>query len=330
MLKALGLCAVLTLSVLLAGCNYTPVAVKSDQTVDGFQNTTSVAPPIHVSDEESDTTIQPTFEVDLRQTSLDHLSTEQRRRLSEEPAVRVTLSDGTVLDYQNDGNMMLLEGDIAIGPSGQVLHYLQQINAKRFDAQSISSFAPGRANWPNHTIPYYWQSGVFTPDQEQALRIAIQRWNEQAGDIVKWKWGEHATPAVQFVRSHPGVCGWSSLGSVGGRQAIAINCFNIHTIIHEMGHAAGLWHEHQRCDRDKYVTIPVKYRGINFNRYCYGHTYGPYDYDSVMSYGRPFVTTLSAPKGPYQGHPENLGRGKELSAGDIFTLRSIYGGNKGN
>ena len=94
-----------------------------------------------------------------------------------------------------------------------------------------------------------------------------------------------------------------------------------------MGHAAGLWHEHQRCDRDNYVRVPGGDLNSNMSRNCYDRHYSTYDFDSVMNYGAPYVYPLSNPKTDYRGNPRNLGRGMELSSGDLSTLRIIYTGN---
>ena len=42
---------------------------------------------------------------------------------------------------------------------------------------------------------------------------------------------------------------------VMGEQELKIVNKNVGTSIHELGHALGLVHEHQRSDRDQYVII---------------------------------------------------------------------------
>ena len=70
-------------------------------------------------------------------------------------------------------------------------------------------------------------------------------------------------------------------------------CRNKGSVMHELGHVIGYWHEQSRPDRDKYVDIIVEninkaYYPYNFEKY--GHdeidSLGvPYDYDSIMHYG---------------------------------------------
>lgn len=76
----------------------------------------------------------PAYELDLRATPLDRLSAEQRRRLAEEPQVRVTLSDGTVLTYRNASGMVLLDGDMAVSSSAQAAEYLRRVDAAGMSA----------------------------------------------------------------------------------------------------------------------------------------------------------------------------------------------------
>ncbi|XP_011705310.1 PREDICTED: astacin-like, partial [Wasmannia auropunctata] len=52
---------------------------------------------------------------------------------------------------------------------------------------------------------------------------------------------------------------WSYVGKIGGEQIINLQipgCVTKKgTVVHEIMHAAGFWHEQSRDDRDKYVTI---------------------------------------------------------------------------
>ncbi|MFC6592850.1 M12 family metallopeptidase [Deinococcus lacus] len=271
------------------------------------------------------------YELDLRQTPLTSLSDGERARLGTEPQVRVTLSDGSTLSYRNAEGVMLFEGDIALNRSEKAYQHLVALTDGQLGEQGLSRFAPKGANWAGNVIPYYWKSGTYSADQERVMKNSIARWNEQAGNAVKWVWDSTPRNAVQFIKGGSGSCGWSYVGSIGGHQQLAISCFSTHTVIHEMGHAAGLWHEHQRCDRDQYVSIPSSYLNdsVNFGKNCNIYSYGPYDYDSIMNYGNPFVYALSNPGNNYVGKASNLGKLPDLSAGDISALNMTYLGQSG-
>ena len=101
--------------------------------------------------------------------------------------------------------------------------------------------------------------------------------------------------------------------------------------VHETCHAAGLWHEQSREDRDRFVTIHWDNiqagRGHNFDQHITdGDDIGPYDYDSLMHYGRrdfavdPTKDTITPTPDPTRA----IGQRNGLSAGDIIAINALY------
>ncbi|VDP02678.1 unnamed protein product [Heligmosomoides polygyrus] len=98
-------------------------------------------------------------------------------------------------------------------------------------------------------------------------------------------------------------------------------CLRHDLVIHELLHVIGLWHEHQRIDRDKYIQ--VIYSNIapdDWSQFAFvGKDFGattydlPYDYTSIMHYGKMVFSSTGGitmqtldPKyqyGGYQAYP---------------------------
>lgn len=93
----------------------------------------------------------------------------------------------------------------------------------------------------------------------------------------------------------------SAVGMSGGMQIINIvNWGTQYTIVHELMHALGFFHEQSRPDRSTYVTINCNnvQGGCNGTLFNNNFTiedaakpYGAYDFDSVMHYGQCAFTT---------------------------------------
>lgn len=216
----------------------------------------------------------------------------------------------TVTAEIRDG-FVIIEGDIIIGEEKN-LH------------QKAATLTPGSRLWPNGTIPY-----VIATDHPGAQGIleAIQHVNESTNLCLV----ERSTESdyVEFINGSG--CA-SSIGKTGGRQTIVASQYcGFGSFVHEILHAAGVYHEQSRADRDDHITIHwdemnQRYRG-NFNKYYTGQDVGPYDYNSLMHYhsyafsstGNPTISiNPSAPEGT------TIGQRNGLSSGDIIGINNIY------
>lgn len=132
------------------------------------------------------------------------------------------------------------------------------------------------------------------------------------------------------------VCG-SPVGRVGGHQYLDLDpsCSQA-AIIHEIGHALGLLHEHARLDRNNYVTInlsnviPGKEGNFVQGTAANSVDLGAYDFRPIMHYS-PYAFAVDntvmtvAPKVVF---PDGFVPGslKVLSTGDEAGMRKRYCG----
>jgi hypothetical protein len=132
----------------------------------------------------------------------------------------------------------------------------------------------------------------------------------------------------------------SYVGMIGGSQTVNIYNWDYKFImVHELMHALGFVHEHQRSDRATHVSINY---GNVCQSCCSGQScnyafevinwaipVGGYDFDSVMHYGKDAFsingqsTIVVLP--PYTQWQNLIGQRTHLSEGDLFGLRSRYG-----
>nr|XP_042911951.1 astacin-like metalloprotease toxin 4 [Parasteatoda tepidariorum] len=85
---------------------------------------------------------------------------------------------------------------------------------------------------------------------------------------------------------------YSYVGRIYGQQRLSLGygCHYFGTIIHELGHAVGFYHEQNRSDRDEYLIIYLENVAqsaqSNFRKLSpQGNIlYNEFDYDSIMIY----------------------------------------------
>ncbi len=147
--------------------------------------------------------------------------------------------------------------------------------------------------WPGGIIPYDI-SRLTKPQQKLALR-AMQRWMD-TGANIKFIPRTTQVEYVNFTGMTNAGNNTSHVGFVKGEHTdINITAFwwreNEWMPAHELGHVLGFFHEHQRWDRDQYVTI--HYENIKDGRapdYDWVPQTNwlvstlPYDYKSIMHY----------------------------------------------
>ncbi|SMB91225.1 M12 family metallopeptidase [Deinococcus hopiensis] len=230
-------------------------------------------------------------------------------------SVTLILEDGsrqTVTAFVRDG-MLLLEDDIiaaddvnALGPQGTYV-------------------VDTRYRWTGRTIPYTFASTV-----PQAVRDRVN----QAAANIRNTTNVVVTPRtsqanyVQITYNTGTECS-SSLGMVGGRQTLTLadRC-TVGSIMHEFGHAMGLFHEQTRPDRDSYVAIqwnniPADWQS-QYQIRSGSKGYGPYDFDSIMHYPAYFNGKLAIKPLNSAIDLNRMGQRNGYSTTDKSTINFMY------
>ena len=140
-------------------------------------------------------------------------------------------------------------------------------------------------HWYGAKIPYFIDDAV---NNKSRVRNAIKHWKDNT--VARLVGRTNQSNYIKFVQTNKDASS-SAVGKQGGMQEIKLGKeYTKRTAIHEIGHAIGLRHEHQRPDRDNYVKVYIDRvidgRKHNFTKYSTSTTgkYGPYDYQSRMHY----------------------------------------------
>lgn len=218
-------------------------------------------------------------------------------------------------------SLVILEGDIVLGTESEL-----------FGIENRAAVIAGaNRRWEGGIMPFEIESGH---PQRNAILQAVAHVNENTNLTLIERNPGIDGDFVRFVTS--GVCS-SAVGRSGGRQNInlASGC-GFGAIVHEICHAAGLFHEQARTDRDNFVTINwdniQENREGNFQTYLErgitGFNHGPYNYNSIMHYGPMAFSsnglatiTVNSPPAPAG---TTIGQRSRLDEGDISAINTIY------
>ncbi|KAE8296704.1 Low choriolytic enzyme [Larimichthys crocea] len=126
---------------------------------------------------------------------------------------------------------------------------------------------------------------------------------------------------------------YSCIGLQGNGQTVSLSrrgCIYYGTVQHELLHALGFTHEQCRSDRDLHIQVLlqniIKGEEYNFNKIDTLNQGTPYDYDSVMHYGRlafskdnynPTMVAVPDPNAVF-------GTARQMSQNDINRINLLY------
>ena len=238
------------------------------------------------------------------------------------PSTSVKQGSDGVRRYVIDQGFAIAEGDILLGRVDQAGQLIKQSSYRGLGRNDIF----GR--WSDGIVPF-----IFPDDssdiQRQNVLAAIAHWTDNTSMKFVERTADNASSYPNFLRFDPSHRCASFVGMQGGEQSIEISdeC-EVGSIIHEIGHAIGLFHEHTRPDRDNFVNVHVD-RIIpgfeqNFDVLDAGvEQLSEYDYGSIMHYGEYFFSsngqpTIEAPAGI------TIGQREALSPLDIESIENMY------
>uniref|UniRef100_A0A3P9I4R9 Metalloendopeptidase n=1 Tax=Oryzias latipes TaxID=8090 RepID=A0A3P9I4R9_ORYLA len=220
-----------------------------------------------------------------------------------------------ILTSNNNTDQLLLEGDL-VAPT----------NRNAMKCWSSSCFWKKASNGLV-VIPYVISS-EYSGGEVATIEGAMRAFNGKT--CIRFV---RRTNEYDFISVVSKTGCYSELGRKGGLQELSINrggCMYSGIIQHELNHALGFQHEQTRSDRDSYVRINweniIPASAYNFNKHDTNNLNTPYDYSSIMhygrdafsiAYGRDSITPIPNPNVP-------IGQRNGMSRWDITRINVLY------
>lgn len=224
--------------------------------------------------------------------------------------------------YEDDNGYAVVEEDILLGSLEEARAFKERFENGHSRNAVVRSSA--ESLWDKGTVPFKIPSDFLEKDRIFNAMQAIER----EGHV-------HFVPAQNEkdfldIVDVEGRCS-SHVGKKGGAQRFVIGSRCAEgSVMHELMHSLGVWHEQSRSDREKFIVIHTENiksgKEHDFQIETDERLVGTYDFGSIMHYssrafsknGLPTITRLDGSTG-------GMGQREELSRGDIEALHELYG-----
>ena len=246
---------------------------------------------------------------------------------------------GQQITYEVRNGLAVYQGDMILGEEADAVRgrFLGRFGGAGMLPQSATitpnpAYASGL--WPIVNgvvrVPY-----TMTSVNATNIDAAIADSNSQLAGVVQWvaaTGGDVNLVNFNFNASdQSGTCE-AVVGMEGGTQPIGgSETCGVVTILHEMGHALGLYHEQSRPDRNTWVNYSEsnvdKPQAANFDILQALVPSGLYNYASIMEYG-PFSFSRYGTLPVLETIPAGMVLGTDLpeyTTGDLDGIKRLYG-----
>jgi hypothetical protein len=235
--------------------------------------------------------------------------------------------DGEIVEFIINGDTIICEkiynkyiwqGDMIL-TEYQVLHS---------DTSRGAGLPFGTMKWPNNKVFYELDDNFPNPSR---VTDAIEHIQAKTNVSFVKRTDQSQTNYIKFVSDIDG--SYSNLGMIEGGQEIHIAdaaWMTTGSVIHEIGHALGLIHEHSRHDRNNYIVI--KWLNIKPNKWSQFYKRSSqymtanFDTNSIMLYPsiNSFAIDITKPTLTRMDGTIIKGQQLILSEGDVEVINMIY------